>query len=120
MESLIQYNDYIDRLFTELELRGVKVEKIHKEIAYGQFEIVLGHSDPLTATDHYLRAREALGGKNRYYCTDQIHCILPKVDLNDLGNGCHVHISLWRDGVNITGDRFKLSEEAEFFLGGIH
>lgn len=42
--------------------------------------------------------------------------------LDEYGNGCHVHLSLWRNGENVTGDhnrKYKLSEVGENFIAGI-
>lgn len=42
--------------------------------------------------------------------------------LEEYGNGCHVHISLWKDGENVTGEHnrnYKLGEAAESFIAGI-
>jgi glutamine synthetase len=41
----------------------------------------------------------------------------------DTGSGAHVHFSLWKDGVNITGDALaknKMSKDFEAFLAGVY
>jgi glutamine synthetase len=50
-----------------------------------------------------------------------IVCFLPKSS-EDSGNGCHIHMSLWKDGKNITGDKsrkYGISEAIESFMAGI-
>lgn len=49
-------------------------------------------------------------------------CFLPKTIEEDLGNGLHAHISLWKEGVNVLGDKngnYGLSAEGEYFMAGI-
>jgi glutamine synthetase len=38
------------------------------------------------------------------------------------GNGCHVHLSLWKDGKNVLGDmnkKYGLSDAGQNFIAGI-
>jgi len=46
---------------------------------------------------------------------------LPKVFDKEPGSGCHMHVSLWRDGKNITAHPSEptLSAEAKYFVAGI-
>jgi len=42
--------------------------------------------------------------------------------LDEFGNGCHAHLSLWRNGENIMGDssrKYRLSATGEAFIAGI-
>jgi glutamine synthetase len=39
-----------------------------------------------------------------------------------MGNGAHIHFSLWKDGKNYMGNpsgKYELTEEAESFMAGI-
>ena len=78
---------------------GVAVEQMHKESGPGQFEVVLGHLPVMEAVDGLLFAREAI------VAVAQRHkrriTFLPKYMAGHAGNGCHVHLSLWRDGRNL-------------------
>jgi glutamine synthetase len=45
---------------------------------------------------------------------------LPKIFAEQAGNGSHLHLSLWQNGQNITGDsNSKISSITESFLAGI-
>jgi glutamine synthetase len=40
---------------------------------------------------------------SRYFSSKNIECnYLPKI-MNGAGSGCHVHLSIWKDGKNILG-----------------
>lgn len=82
-----------------LQKLGMTVEQLHKESAPGQFEIVLGHRPLLEAVDGLLLARETIAAIARRH--QRCVTFLPKYMANQAGNGCHVHISLWRDGKNM-------------------
>ena len=54
----------------------------------------------MRSIDNYYLAKEVIASyydKKGYYA-----CFLPKV-FKDCGNGAHTHMSLWKDGKNITG-----------------
>jgi glutamine synthetase len=70
--------------------------------------------------DGYYLAKEiiALHFKQR----GMVVTYLPKPTPEEMGNGCHMHISVWRDGKNITGDpsnEYMFSKEGEHFMAGI-
>lgn len=48
---------------------------------------------------------------------------LPKPGSESTGNGAHVHMSIWKDGENLTGNKHTanmLSTEGEAFMAGIY
>jgi len=73
----------------------------------------------MRSIDNFYLAKEVIAcyfSKKGYYA-----CFLPKV-FSDCANGAHTHMSLWKNGKNITGDsngRFGLGGEFESFLAGI-
>ena len=90
------------------------------EDANGQFEMNWDYSDCLQTADRHVFFKfmvKTIAEKHGLRAT-----FMPKPFENLTGNGCHAHISLWRENKNIfldNGDRFGLSKIAYNFLGGI-
>ena len=90
------------------------------EDANGQFEMNWDYSDCLQTADRHVFFKfmvKTIAEKHGLRAT-----FMPKPFEDLTGNGCHAHISLWRENKNIfldNGDRFGLSKIAYNFLGGI-
>lgn len=75
---------------------GLRVEQVHKESAPGQFELVLQHLPALQAADGLLLAKQAIvvvAHRHKLRAS-----FLPKVSPGEAGSGCHVHLSVWKQG----------------------
>jgi len=90
----------VEELLSELERQGMPVERFHPECSPGQFEISLSPASPLQAADwnvlfrHTVRSVAARLGLRASFSPIAWH--------EGLGNGCHVHLSLFDgDGRNI-------------------
>jgi glutamine synthetase len=73
----------------------------------------------MKAVDNYLLTKEVL---SHHFMTKGMRAVFLAKTPGDYGNGCHVHISLWRNGENVMGDqnrKYKLSEVGENFIAGI-
>jgi len=90
------------------------------EDANGQFEMNWDYSDCLTTADRHTFFKfmvKSIAEKHGLRAT-----FMPKPFENLTGNGCHAHVSLWKDKQNKfleTSDRLGLSKTAYNFLGGI-
>jgi len=92
------------------------------EDANGQFEQNFTYADALTSCDRAIFFRymvHALAQQRGLLAT-----FMPKPFSHLTGNGCHFHMSLWRDGVNLFLDEsdprgLGLSELAYHFIGGL-
>jgi glutamine synthetase len=120
MTRLTAASDYSRDVITALVEQGLVVEQYHPEYAPGQFELSVSPEDPVAAADTSVLVRHTLRavGQRHGYRTS----FSPKVDIAGVGNGGHVHLSLWRDGQNLMagGDRrYGLSEEGEAFGAGV-
>lgn len=61
----------------------------------------MNYGDPFTQIDNLYYAKMILA---HYYNQKGLYaCFLPKINEN-CGNGCHIHLSLWKDGKNVLGD----------------
>ena len=82
-------------------------------------EIVLTFDYVEKAIDDYLITREVIS--HHFHSKGLRAFFLPKAP-NEFGNGCHIHISLWKDGENVLGDserKYGLSRDGEAFMAGI-
>jgi glutamine synthetase len=108
-------------LLRALEQQGMVVELCHPELSPGQHEISVQHSDPLLAADNQVRLREtirAVAANHGLFAS-----FAPKPFAEYIGNGTHIHMSLWSSGSrNIFHDPTALhgfSAKGLFFLAGI-
>jgi glutamine synthetase len=94
--------DFLLDLVDGLESSGLPVEQVHPEYADGQMELSLGVRDPLTACDESVLARHVVrtvAGQLGWRAS-----FSPRVVAGSVGNGSHLHVSVWRDGENqLTG-----------------
>jgi glutamine synthetase len=125
---LTERSDYLADLLEALAAQEVAVDQIHPEYAAGQYEISVAAQEPVGAADTLVLVREtirAVSARHGLRAT-----FSPKVLAGGVGNGGHVHLSLWRDdpdgepaGRRNTmsgGDgRYGLTAEGEHFAGGI-
>jgi glutamine synthetase len=120
LTRLTNGSDYGRDVLTALAAQGVEVEQFHPEYAPGQFELSVAAESPVPAADTSVLVRatiRAVGNRHGYRTS-----FSPKVDAAGVGNGGHVHLSLWREGSNLMAagsGPFGLSAEGESFGAGV-
>lgn len=117
--SLDLYSKILEDVVLNLHAVDIEVLVVHKETGPGQYEIVLGYGDVLETLDKYFMARELIKGVLRKYSL--LCSFIPKSG-PITQNGAHVHMSLWKEGRNITVDqgmKHKVGEETNSFIAGI-
>ncbi len=92
------------------------------EDANGQFEQNFEFADALTSCDRAIFFRYMVHTLAEQH--GMVATFMPKPFTNLTGNGCHFHMSLWKDGVNLFLDEgdprgLGLSELAYRFIGGL-
>ncbi len=120
MTRLIGVSDYSRDVISALVTQGVSVEQFHPEYAAGQLEVSVGAESPVDAADTSVLVRSTIRAVGEAYGLRTTYS--PKVAVPGVGNGGHVHLSLWRDGQNLMagGDgRLGLSAEGEAFSAGL-
>jgi len=100
--ALDVYNDVLEKITDALDHQGVPVEQLLKESGPGQFEITVPYTDILVACDRHELIRQTV--HSVAYENGFIATFIPRVYDNTAGNGCHSHLSLWKDGKNIIPD----------------
>jgi glutamine synthetase len=120
MRRLISASEYLADVASALEAQGVPVDQIHPEYAAGQFELSFAASDPVTAADRVVLVQATIAA------VSEVHGLFatfaPVVDPAGVGNGRHLHFSVWGDGVNrLSGGSGPegLGQVGEQFLAGV-
>jgi glutamine synthetase len=117
---VVEQSDYLRDLLIALDRQGVAVDQIHPEYGSAQYEISVANEDPLGAADTFVLVRETIRALSRRF---GLHASFsPKVLADGVGNGGHVHVSLWRGDVNLfsaVSDRYGMGKEAESFTAGV-
>ena len=120
LTRLTSGSDYFRDVLTALTAQGVVVEQFHPEYAAGQLELSVAAESPVHAADTSVLVRatiRAVGNRHGYRTS-----FSPKVDAAGVGNGGHVHLSLWRNGSNLMAGgpgRYGLTAEGEAFAAGV-
>ncbi|MFI5684079.1 glutamine synthetase [Streptomyces sp. NPDC051636] len=116
----VELSEYTADLLAACAVQGIDVEQLHPEYAAGQFELSVGALDPVAAADRSVLVRQTIRA------VAQRHGLrvsfAPTVSAEGVGNGGHLHLSAWRDGVNLHAGgpgRYGMTAEAESFAAGI-
>jgi glutamine synthetase len=120
MTRLVEQSDFCAAVLEALARQGVQVDQLHPEYAAGQYEVSVGAVDPVAAADRSVLVRQtirAVAGRHGLRVS-----FSPAVTAGGVGNGGHLHLSVWRAGVNLhsggTG-RYELTPQAESFVAGV-
>ncbi|MCW7945111.1 glutamine synthetase [Streptomyces hygroscopicus] len=116
----VELSDYTVELLAAFEAQGVDVDQIHPEYAAGQYEISVRALDPVAAADRSVLVRQTIRAVSRRHGLKV--SFAPAVSAEGVGNGGHVHLSAWRDGVNLHAGgerRYGMTAEAESFAAGL-
>lgn len=112
---------FVDDLVGALEAQGLTVEQYYPEAAHGQHEISIRHREALQAADNQIKLRETIRGvawSHGLYAS-----LAPKPWPADVGNGAHIHFSLWDEaGANVFHDPAApnaLSAAGRHFMAGV-
>jgi glutamine synthetase len=124
MRALTRNLDFVSEVSQAVTGLGWDNYATDHEDANGQFEQNFAFSDALTTADRAVFFRymvETLAQQRGLIAT-----FMPKPFANLTGNGCHFHVSLWKDGENAferdpadDPRGLGLSELAYGFLGGL-
>lgn len=110
----------IDEIAEALIAQGIPVELYYPESGPGQHEISVRYTQALQAADQQIAFRETVHGVAARHGLKA--SFLPKLYIDKAGSGCHLHLSLWRDGQNLLPDANgtgNLSDIARAFIAGL-
>uniref|UniRef100_A0A6M2EYS3 GS catalytic domain-containing protein n=1 Tax=Populus davidiana TaxID=266767 RepID=A0A6M2EYS3_9ROSI len=112
----------LDEIVGALHSLDITVEQLHAEAGKGQFELAMGHTICPLSADNLIYTREVIRAIARKH--GLLATFVPKLALDDVGSGSHVHISLLRNGENVfmaSGGSSKhgISSIGEEFMAGV-
>ncbi|MCT7351507.1 glutamine synthetase family protein [Streptomyces sp. 15-116A] len=116
----VEAGDYAADLLAACAAQGVDVEQFHPEYAPGQFELSVGALDPVAAADRSVLVRQTIRAVARRHGLRV--SFSPAVLARGVGNGGHIHLSVWRHGVNLHSGgegRYGMTSAAESFTAGL-
>ncbi|MEU4803328.1 glutamine synthetase family protein [Actinosynnema sp. NPDC023587] len=111
----VELSDYCADLIAALVEQDVDVLQFHPEYAAGQFEVSTAPEDPVHAADTAVLVRETIRAITIRHGLRA--SFSPKVVADGVGNGGHLHVSLWRDGKSLFEGH--LHPDAEAFAAGV-
>jgi glutamine synthetase len=126
-DSLCFSSDGMDRagpviaeILDALDRQGLQPRQYYPELGPAQQEISIQHAPLLAAADRQIAVRETVRGVALRH--GLVASFAPKPFPDQAGSGCHVHLSLWRDGRNLMYDadaELGLSTTGRSFVAGI-
>jgi glutamine synthetase len=116
--ALLPIDGFVADVLRDCAANGLRIGQLHAEYGPAQVELSLVATDPVTAADQQLLARQTLHAAARRHGLRLSLAPLPA--LATAGNGWHVHSSPWRDGRNLlAGDDHGPGPEGAGYLAGI-
>ena len=121
LNATSQAGSYMREVAVRLAAYGLTVEQIHPEYSPGQMEVSVATADPVAAADNCVATRHAI--RTAWPATGVRPSFAPLALPDGLGNGCHLHFSLWRDGRNLLGvdpeHELGITGEGRAFMAGV-
>ncbi|HVV10070.1 glutamine synthetase family protein [Amycolatopsis sp.] len=97
--ALIELDEFVAALLHDFEANGLAINQLHAEYGPAQVELSLQATDPVSAADDQLLARQTIHAAARTHGLRV--SFAPVVSAEAVGNGWHLHTSLWRKGRNL-------------------
>ncbi|MFI1203903.1 glutamine synthetase [Streptomyces sp. NPDC020883] len=120
MARVVALSDYLRDVTEALTVQGVEVLQLHPEYAPGQFEVSTAPADPVRAADDVVLVRETIRAVSARHGLRA--SFAPSVVAGEVGNGCHLHLGLYRDGTSLhraADADWSLAPDATAFLAGV-
>ena len=118
--ALMRRYDIIAEICDAMQTLGWQPYQNDHEDANGQFEMNWTYDDALVTADRHAFFKymaRSIAEKHGFRAT-----FMPKPFADLTGSGCHVHVSLWRDGANVFADadgELGVSQAGYHFIGGL-
>jgi glutamine synthetase len=96
--ALVRVSEFVSDLIDALDQQDIGVEAINGEYSDGQLELSFAPKDPVAAADANVLTRltiHALSARHGYRSS------FSPAFAGPMGNGGHVHLSVWRQGANL-------------------
>jgi glutamine synthetase len=120
MTRVVELSDYMRDVLGAFTDQGIPVDQLHPEYGAGQLEVSVAATDPVSAADRLVLAKHTIRAVSRAHGLRV--SFAPVVVAGQVGNGCHLHVSIWSANRNLLagGDRrHGLSGAGESVLAGL-
>ena len=121
VDGMDSAHDVILDTIDALKAQGLGLSNYYPEYGPGQQELVIEHDEGVAAADNHVLYKSTAQAIAKQHGVDATFAPQPFDGLP--GSGCHVHLSLWRDGENAfateDGGRYGLSEVGRQFVAGV-
>ncbi len=98
-QALLEIDEFAAALLADFEANGLQVGQLHAEYGLAQVEVSLAATDPLSAADGNVLARQTIHAAARRHGLRV--SFAPLISAEGVGNGCHIHSSVWRGEQNL-------------------
>ncbi len=117
-QALVPIDGFVADVLRDCAANGLELGQLHAEYGPAQVELSLAATDPVTAADNQLLARQTLRAAAHKHGLRLTFAPLPAVTV--AGNGWHIHSSLWRGERNLlAGDADGPSAEGAAYVAGL-
>jgi glutamine synthetase len=116
-QALLEVDEFAAQLLRDLKANGLEIGQLHAEYGLAQLELSLIASDPVSAADNQLLARQTIRAAARSHGLRV--SFAPLVTPDGVGNGWHVHSSVWRDGENLLAGNDRPGPEGAAYVAGL-
>lgn len=120
MTRLVDLSGYLADLLRTFRAQGVDVMQLHPEYAAGQLEVSVAPADPVTTADLAVLVRETIRAVTLRH--GLVPVFAPVAAAGAVGNGRHLHTSLWHEGRNLCRDgngAAGMTPTGEAFFAGV-
>jgi glutamine synthetase len=97
--AMLQIDELMADLLRDLDANGLRIGQLHAEYGLAQAELSLAATDPVSAADDQLLARQTIHAAAR--ANGLRASFAPLITSAGVGQGWHLHTSVARDGRNL-------------------
>ncbi|MFD9960855.1 glutamine synthetase [Amycolatopsis sp. NPDC058986] len=115
--ALIGLDDFVAGLLHDFDANGLRIGQLHAEYGLAQLELSLGVTDPVSAADDQLLARQTIHAAAHAH--GLVVSFAPMIGPGAAGNGWHLHTSVRRKGRNLLAGEDVPGEDGAAYLGGL-
>jgi glutamine synthetase len=115
--ALLAIDEFVAQLLRDLDANGLQIGHAHAEYGLAQVEFSLPATDPLSAADDQLLARQTIHAAARAHGLRV--SFAPLLTPETVGNGWHVHSSLWREGENLLASDAGPNGRGASYIAGL-
>jgi glutamine synthetase len=120
--SMTAAAEVMNDIIAALEYQNIPIDSYYPELGHGQHELPIRHAEALRAADNQIWFRETV--RNVAHEHGLLASLAPKPVLDQAGNGCHIHWSVWdkEQEHNLfydAADDYHLSRLGYHFIAGV-